>query len=815
MWTKLGLKRKISSAVISLRLHDMTVFSPLHSLDSYLEATASRWAGMPEKIALKDGNQALRFSELEARANHMARRLVDNGVGVGDFVGYLGPTGFPFVVTCWACLKAGMTFMPISPKFPDKSVADVLRTAKAKVFVSERALSVETGEFCQIGLPNEIQDTQPYSVANIPATVLAVASTTSGSTGTPKISGETRETIATVALQYLEMTGMGDHSCFGHCGTGAIPWMMAALYAGACVTCYDPTSGSAQTLFDWLSTGEVTHWHSYPALYRTLSEVDGELSDLGTLVLCGEPIFRHDFQLFERLTQPGATLLNIYAHQEYSLGACFEIRNGEHLAFDKIPVGRVIGENDLQILDEDGQPVGVRDIGEIVHRSLRVPEGYVGNPERSAQVFSTDEDGIHSFATGDLGYFDKDGLLHFVGRKDDRVKIRNFNLYPTDIEQEIKPHPKVNAVAVTVKYCARKLPRLACFYEGAVAPADLKQWLSERIPAFMMPQFFVPVDVLPRTATGKLQRNRLELPKNFSEAERVPARSPLEESLTEIWQDILGHKDFGVADNFFDVGGDSLRAMELLMLMNKRFGRLLTLDQVIVSGASIQGVAELVETHTERSQLRQLKPGKSETHIVVGHVYGGGVTDYLEFVRAIGDGFQVSGICADYSQRTRSYPIPQKAKEAVSHVPCDPATVMMGYSYGARIAFEIAQLLGTGGRIVLVDPIGPFSNRLQHWLKDAANRLVTPEDELGLERSYLGDFTYRPKPLKTAGALLVTCETSHKKDIKGWTAALDGPVDVFEVPGNHWDILRGSNAIEIANKVQDWLVGKPEERSRT
>ncbi|MCW8843836.1 MAG: non-ribosomal peptide synthetase, partial [Rhodobacteraceae bacterium] len=612
----------------------MNGFSPLSSMDAFLEATASRWAKMPEKIALKEGDQALKFFELEARANCMARKLVANGVGIGEFVGYLGPTGIPFVVTCWACLKAGMTFMPISPKFPDKSVVDILTTANAKAFVSDRILSIVDAKFCQIGLPDEEEDTQPYHAANVPATVLAAASTTSGSTGIPKISGETREIKATVALQYLEMTDLGDRSIFGHCGTLSIPWLLAALHAGACVTCYDAAAGSAQALFDWLKTDKVTHWHNYPALYRTLCDVDGALPDLETLVLCGEPIFRHDFELFERLTRPGATLFNIYAQQEYSLGAAFEIRNGERLAFDKIPVGRVIGENDLQILDEDGKPVGPRGIGEITHRSLRVPEGYVGNPERSAQAFGAGADGVRSFATGDLGYFDKEGLLHFVGRKDDRVKIRNFNVYPADIEQEIKPHPEVDAVAVTVKYCARNLPRLACFYEGAVAPADLKAWLSDRISAFMMPQFFVPVKALPRTMTGKLQRNRLDLPQNVSDAERIPARTPTEQALTEVWQDILGHEDFGVADNFFDVGGDSLRAMELLLLMNKRFGRLLTLDQVIMAEASIQGVAELIEANAEGSQLRLLKPGDSKTHIVVGHVYGGGVTDYLDFARA-------------------------------------------------------------------------------------------------------------------------------------------------------------------------------------
>ena len=781
-------------------------FSSLASMGVLLDATVSRWAAMPDKIAVRDGDRTLSFVQMDSRANVIARRLVANGLGVGDFVGYLGPTGIPFIVTFWACLKAGMTFTPISPRFPDKSVVDILRTAKAKAFVSERNLpDALAKKICQIGLPDDSEDRRPYLSTEVPETVLAAVGTTSGSTGIPKISGETREIKATVALQYIELTGLNERSIFGHCGTLSVPWVLAALHAGACITCHDATSGSSQALFDWLKADNVTHWHNYPALFRTLSDIDDSLPDLNTLVLCGEPIFKNDFDLFQRLTKPGAALLNVYAQQEYSLGSCFKIHNGEHLAFDKIPLGRVIGENDMKLLDDNGEPVGAGGIGEITHRSLRVPEGYVGNPERSAQAFSTDADGVRSFATGDLGYFDHDGLLHFVGRVDDRIKIRNFNIYPADIEQEIKPHPGISAVAVAVRHCARGLPRLACFYEGSVTPEELKEWLCNRIPAFMIPQFFVPMETLPRTVTGKLQRNRLELPKKVSDIESVPARTPVEQTLVEIFEGVLGHKDFGTTDNFFDVGGDSLRAMELLMHIHQRFSRNLTLDQIIMAGASIQRIAELIGTPAEKSQLRLLKPGKGAAHVVVCHVHGGGVTDYLEFARAMKESIRVSGICADYSQRKRSYPVRQKAREAMDHIPDDPATVMMGYSYGARIAFEIAQLRATGGRIVLVDPIGPFSSKLLPWLENAAGRLFAPRPELGLEGNYLGDFTYRPRPLTTEKALLITCETSHAKDIAGWTAALDGPVEVFNVPGNHWDILRGSNAIEIARKVKNWL----------
>lgn len=783
----------------------MKDINTLENLENVLASTARIWAEMPDKIAIRDGGKELTYAMLDGRANHMARMLDSIGGKPGDFVGYLGPTGIPFIVTFFACMKSGLVFMPISPKFPPKSIAAILGAAQARFYVSDQAKPEDAADVMAIGLPGEDEDSTPFKATDLAPDALFFASSTSGSTGIPKIVAHERDPMVSFVRRDPPSVGVDENSVVGHAGTMWAVSLLSALSVGATLTCYDVTQGSPQDLFDWLASEKVTYWFTYPALFRTLAQAEGVLPDLDTIMLCGEQVFRHDFELFERLTKPGATFANLYAQQEFYRASMFTIRNGERLKHEKIPAGQPPVDNDLMILDPDGQPVGPRGIGEITHRSHRVPPGYVGNPERTAKVFSVGEDGVRRFATGDLGYYDAEGVLHIVGRVDDQIKIRNFNVQPSDIEQEIKPHPEVGAVAVTVSYCARGLPRLACYYEGAVAPGDLKAWLTDRIPAFMMPQFFVPVDALPRTPTGKIQRNRLELPEDMSEAHRVPASSQDEKILVDIWQEILGHSDFGITDNFFDVGGDSLRAMELLMLMNQRFGRLLTLDRVILAGGTIEALAELIAQPSVQSQLRRLKPGNGGRHIVVGHVYGGGVTDYLEFARAIGGGIQVSGICADYSQRNRAYPVQQKAQEAVVHVPTDPVPVMMGYSFGGRVAFEIAHLLGHGERIVLVDPIGPFSERWHERLKGQLKSLVLPSPGLGMERTYPGDYRYRPVPLKTKGALLVTCDTSLAADVEGWSSVLDGPVEVFNVPGNHWDILRGANALNIAAKVKDWL----------
>ena len=783
----------------------MKDFSPLVSLAELMAVTQRRWAATPNKIAVKEGDECLTFAKLERRANYMARRLVKEGAKVGDFVGYLGPNGIPFVVTFWACFKAGLTFLPISPKFPPSSVADILRTADARIFVSELELPEDVPNLSRLAFTKAGEEVEIFDAPYVPEEVLAVANSTSGSTGIPKVVGHARQMLAASAVDEAAFVGLDENSVVGHCGTMWVVCILAALSSGAQVSCHDALSGTPQDLLDWLARDGVTYWFVYPALFRALAEAEGNLPVMQVLLLCGESVFRRDFELFERITTPGAILLNTYGQQEFLWATAFEARNGERLKYEKLPVGKSICDNDLQILDKNRQPVEAGAIGEITHRSLQVPYGYTGNPERTAEVFSTDADGVRSFATGDLGYFDGDGNLHFVGRKDDQVKIRSFNVQPVDIESEIKPHPDIQDVAVTVSYCARGLPRLACFYEGDVAPDDLKMWLSERIAAFMVPQFFVAVEALPRTSTGKLQRNRLALPETLSDAGHVAAVSPDERVLSEIWRQVLGHDDFGVTDNFFDVGGDSLRAMELVMLVTKRFGRLLTLDQLVLVEATISGLAELLAQPPERVQLKTLKPGTGETHVIAAHVYSGALNDYLHFARAIDKNIQVSGLHADYTGRSRAYSVRKKARESFVHLPKSKGRVLLGHSYGARLAFELAHFCERPERLVLIDPTGPFNEALRQRIKDHLKSVFMTSPGLGLERTYWGDYWYRPRRLKVRAALFISCDTSFESDIQGWHSALDGPVEHFKVKGTHWDVLLEANAIEIAAKVQEWL----------
>ncbi|WP_299352602.1 AMP-binding protein [uncultured Shimia sp.] len=775
------------------------------SMQALLERTAAQWAMTPAKIALKEGDLALTYGDLDARANYMARQLADQAARVGDIMVYMGPNGIPLVVTFMACLKVGVTLLPVSSKFPPKSVATIMQTAKARIFVSDLPVPKGAPDMRHMPPPGDEADQSPFAVLDIPEDVLCIANSTSGSTGRPKVVGHSRLSLALSAQEEADMIGTGPDMVVGHAGTSWLVCQLSALSRGACLACYDVDHGTAQGLFDWLRFEKIAYWYTYPALFRTLSEIPGELPDMKTLLLCGEPVFREDFEMFERMTLTGALLVNAYAQQEYEWATAFSIRNGERLRFKKLPAGKPVGSNEMQILDPNGEPVDAAQIGEITHKSSKVPAGYIGHAEQTAKAFSLCDDGMYRFATGDLGYIDSEGDLHHVGRKDDQVKIRNFNVQPADIEHEIKARPSVGAVAVTVNRCRRGLPRLVCFYEGDISAADLKSWLSTRIPSFMMPQFFVPRDALPRTATGKLQRNRLTLSETLSDSERVQARTPDEEALVKIWREVLGHDDFGVTDNFFDVGGDSLRAMEFVLQIEKQFGRLLTLDNIVLVEATIEGLANLIRQPTQKSQLWTIKPGKEGDHLVLGHVYGGGVSDYLGIVGALSDKLRVSGVCADYSRRSRAYPIRRKAREAAAEIPTDPLPILMGFSYGARIAFEIAHQIDEPLRLILMDPVGPFSENLAGKTNRLMNSVFLKSPGLGRERNHWGDIWYRPKQLKVKSVLFLTCETSHSEDVAGWLAALDGPVEHIQMRGNHGDLVAEAHSREIAIKLQDWV----------
>lgn len=758
----------------------------------------------PLKIALSENNENISFQELNARTDYVAANLVKQGAITGDTVGYQGPTGIPFVVAGLACLKVGVAFLPISQKFPHKSVCDVLSVAKARLFFTESVATNESFGTPKISLPDDTEASEPFMPETIAPSTGAFVFHTSGSTGLPKIVTYRRDAFKEFSRCLQELAGPASDLVIGHAGTMWLDFIFGFLSNGSKVVCHDVTAEGPQSLFDWLEKERINFWFCFPALFRTMANVRGDaLKDLKNTFLIGESLFQDDVDLFTQLTLPGAELISSYGQSEFTLATAHFLAHGEQLTTKMAPVGKSVVENDLKILSADGSVVKLGAIGEIVHRSWLVPEGYTNNPEKTLQSFVTGKDGLRSFYTGDLGYISADGNLHYVGRKDDQIKIRGFNVLPSEIEKEIKLHPDVDEVIVGATHCERGIVRLACHYEGSASPENLKLWLLNRIPVYMIPQFLVSTKILPRTHSGKLKRNSLTIPKNMLGTQVLVAQTSEEKELVRIWASVLGHDNFGVADNFFDIGGDSLRSMEMLLSLSQKGGYIVGMDEFILAGSTIKSILTLQEPGRTNNLQRVLRPSPGNHHLAAIHTADGQVSSYLEFAQKLDSSIAVTGICADYSRRSRAIPITQKAHEAMANLPKSGSPILMGFSYGGSVAFETARIAKNVNRLILVDPFGWLKKRER--MVEKVKRTLAPKRKSGRERLHPDDSKFAPSPLKIDKVLFITCDDTSKRALDGWKTALDGHVDYFYVPGRHRDMLQGANAIEISCKVRLWL----------
>ena len=758
----------------------------------------------PLKIALSENNESISFQELNARTDYVAANLVKQGAITGDIVGYQGPTGIPFVVAGLACLKVGVAFLPISQKFPHKSVCDVLSVAKARLFFTESVAANESFGTPKINLPDDTEASEPFMPETIALSTGAFVFHTSGSTGIPKIVTYRRDAFKEFSKCLQELAGPASDLVIGHAGTMWLDFIFGFISNGSKVVCHDVTAKGPQRLFDWLEKERINFWFCFPALFRTMAKVQGDaLKDLKNIFLTGESLSQNDIDLFTRLTLPGAELISSYGQSEFTLATAHFLAHGEQLASRMAPIGKSVVENDLKIFSADGSVVKLGAIGEIVHRSWLVPEGYTNNPEKTRQAFVTGKDGLRSFFTGDLGYISADGNLHYVGRKDDQLKIRGFNVLPSDIEKEIKLHPGVDEVIVSATHCERGIVRLACYYEGTASSENLKSWLLNRIPVYMIPQFLVSTKTLPRTHSGKLKRNSLTIPKNMPGTQVLMAQTPKEKDLVRIWASVLGHDNFGVADNFFDIGGDSLRCMEMLLSLCQNGGHIVGMDEFILTGSTIKSILALQEPGRIKNLQQVLRPSAGKHHLAVMHTANGEVSSYLEFVQKLDNSIAVTGICADYSHRSPAIPITQKAHEAMANLPKSGSPILMGFSYGGSVAFETARIAKNVNQLILVDPFGWLGKR--NRLVEKIKRTLAPKRKSEWMRFHPDDSKFAPRPMKIDKALFITCDSTSKRALEGWKTALDGHVDYFHVPGRHRDMLQGANAIEIACKVRLWL----------
>ena len=544
-------------------------------LHETIEAQVKR---TPDAVAVVFEGAKLTYRELNERANGLARVLRDRGVGPETLVAICLERSLEMVVGLLGILKAGGAYVPLDPNYPQDRLGFMLADAKATVVLTQRHLSgrlnfQKTAEV--ICLEDVAAAEAENPVSGVEAGNLAYVIYTSGSTGQPKGAMNTHRGICNRLLWMQDTYGLTaeDRVLQKTPFTFDVSvWeFFWPLMCGAQLVVARPGGHMDSDYLTRTIRGQgITTVHFVPPMLSVFltEKRAGECSSLKRVICSGEALPAEvQRRFFEVL--PGTELHNLYGPTEAAVDVtAWECRRGD--AGTVVPIGRPVANTQMYILDAAMEPVAVGEEGELHIGGVQVARGYLGRPDLTAQKFVddpfSDDPEARLYKTGDLAKFREDGNILFLGRIDHQVKLRGFRIELGEIEAALGRHPGVEQCVVIAREDQPGNKRLVAYFTGRgdVSHAELSNFLKAGLPEYMVPAAFVAMDMLPVTANGKLDRRALPAPearvtKGYDESSAP--RSALEKSIAEIWGSVLQVNDIGIDDNFFDVGGNSLKLM--------------------------------------------------------------------------------------------------------------------------------------------------------------------------------------------------------------------------------------------------------------
>ena len=408
---------------------------------------------------------------------------------------------------------------------------------------------------------------------------------TSGSTGQPKGVVQTHRNVLHFIRVYtnnLHISSNDRLTLFSsYSFDAAIMDIFGALLNGATLYPLSPREESFAEIAAWLRTHEITIYHSTPTVYRyAVSTLGGTavFPKLRLVVLGGEAVYKRDVELYKQYFSPECLFVNGLGPTESTVSLQYFINKHTEILRNAVSVGYPVEGTEVCLLDEAGEPTEIT--GEIAFRSPHLALGYWQKPELTQTVFLPDPEGGNRwmYRTGDLGRVLPDGGIEFLGRKDFQVKIRGYRIEVSEIETRLLEHGAIQEAVVLAQEDGSGDKRLVAYIvpkpEHAPTMHDLREFLRRKLPDYMVPSAFVQLDALPQTPTGKIDRSAFPAPESFRpelEAAYLAPRTEVERIIATVWQEVLRLDRVGLYDNFFDLGGHSLMAFQVLSRLRRAF----------------------------------------------------------------------------------------------------------------------------------------------------------------------------------------------------------------------------------------------------
>jgi len=576
------------------------------SIPSRFEEQAERFA---DRLAL-DGREHLTYAQLNSFANGLAREIQNACPGAADGfdpVAVLLPRGGEAVAALLATLKAGKIHVSLDATFPRDRVALQFADSQARLVLTtpaHRALaeSLSPDRILMVEIPSSISPCANLGLA-IPPDAPATIQYTSGSTGSPKgVLNLHRNILHNVHAH----TGSGQIVASDRFLPNGLLGSLNALLNGASVFPYALKQAGLASLSGWLRDNEITVMSAVPTTFRRFAaqlSAHDRFPHLRLIKLTGEPMYRRDVDLFQQRFTPGCWLQFSLALTETGAVTLRLIGHDLKADQDLLPVGFPVPGKELLLFDDERRPVPEGETGEIAVRSGYVAAGYWRQPDLTAARFlsNPEQPGIRTYLTGDLGRIGSDGMLTHLGRKDFQVKIRANRVELAEVEAALLGVDGVREAAVVARPDESGETRLVAYFVPSAMPAPpfavVRRALAAKLPGYMVPTTVTPLEQFPLLPNGKVDRRALPDPPRLTVARESPSFTPprtdAELLIAETWRAVLRLERVDVRDNFFDLGGDSLAALEAATEAERKTG--VRISPVSMASQTLAQVAAIVQ----------------------------------------------------------------------------------------------------------------------------------------------------------------------------------------------------------------------------
>ncbi|MBW9155185.1 non-ribosomal peptide synthetase [Clostridium tagluense] len=789
----------------------------------------------PNNIAVIFEDKKLTYREINEKANQLARKLRNKGVKANSTVGIMIERSPEMIIGIMGILKAGGAYIPIDPSYPKERIEYIFKNSESNILLSTENLlnNIDfNGHMIDLFSEDSYEDNYTNLQKINSCNDMAYVIYTSGTTGNPKGVAIYHCNILNTICWRIKYYDFNKNDVVLQIPSfsfdSSVEDILTALTSGAKLVLMDQHKRlDIHYLKETILINKVTNFLVTPVFYNTL--LDQCLVGVKTLkkvTVAGENIqkevVRKHFNCFKNVR-----LFNEYGPTENSVcSTIYEI----DINSKEVLIGKPVANTKVYILDKSMNIVPIGIAGELSLTGAGLAKGYFKNSELTSEKFIQNPFELDKkmYKTGDLARWLPDGNIEFLGRIDNQVKIRGFRIELEEIENRILQHKNIKETAVIVKQ-NKNNEQYICAYvvsEKDVAELNLRDYLKKSLPEYMIPSYFIQLQQIPLTINGKLNKKALPDPMVGDAIKGYEApTNEIEKKLAKVWSEVLGIEKVGINDNFFEIGGDSIKIIKLINIISTEFKKKIKISDIY----NMQSVKEMAKNMIEEydgikkqnnDEVLLLNKKENKNIFAFPPIIGYGIA-YKDLAINIKTHSVYSFDFIESSNRVDKY------VDIITRIQPQGSYILLGYSAGGNLAFEVAKELTVKGHkvsnIIMIDSykkdleIKMSKEEVDKYVEEKVKNLSEDENvakyinsssiQKNVASKIFAYYNYNNNVINdgkipTNIELLVSEENKNfAKKIDKWTELIGGNLNVYQGVGQHVEMLELKNNIDILIEI--------------